>query len=527
MKNLPFLLLALTALSGWQCTKKKPVFQPPIPALDIPYATYEFAAEEGALINRPSGTQIIVPPDALTDEDGNLVKGKVALKYRELHGAMDAFAAGVSLEYDSAGTNYLFQTAGMIDISAQQGDRKLSVASGKEIDITFASHQKGDDYNFYEWDEKAGKWIFKREARPAKPNTAKKRMKDSLELVRAVNPKDLMILHFGEALDVYFNYQYSKVYDKNLQANFRRLLDTYGISVYENLNINTPVKLGKKSYYPAYTLVWQKLEDIQLPRWLNEQLGYNRSSDSDTYEYFYITSAADMQKDGSYKLSFQRHKTKQVRQSVTEYDTTWQVNSRTKQRRVGKIESRTVQRWKTVYENKLVNKFSFRARPYMRISEFLRRKPDNLSKEYEQLVQTINDQSRKIDEIAEVFRPVSISKFGVFNFDKIMKLPGAVEIMADFRLQQEQPEKIYYINVEQSIVVERTKDNWKNIYLAPGQTTHIFAVMPDYSIAYFPVEEWRKLDWHRLQQTKNHTFSLKKDSNPVKTREELKKVLQM
>ncbi len=234
-----------------------------------------------------------------------------------------------------------------------------------------------------------------------------------------------------------------------------------------------------------------------------------------------------MQKDGSYKLNIQCRKTKQVRHSFTKYDTTWQVHLRTKQRRVGKIEQRTVYGRKTVYEDKVVNKFSFRAHPYMRISEFLRRKPDNLFKEYEQLVQTVNDQSRKIDEIAEVFRPVSISKFGVFNFDKIMKLPGAVEIMADFRLQQEQPEKIYYINVEQSTVVERTKDNWKNIYLAPEQTRHIFAVMPDYSIAYFPVEEWLKLDWYRLQQTKNHTFSLKKDSNPIKTRKELKKALQM
>lgn len=526
MKNLPFLLLALAALSGWQCTEKKQAFQPPIPALDIPYTTYEFAAEEGALINHPSGTQIIVPPDALTDEDGNLVKGKVVLKYRELHGAIDAFAAGAPLEYDSAGTTYQFQTAGMMDISAQQGDRELSVASGKEIDITFASYQKGDDYSFYEWDEKAGKWVFKREARPAKPNAAKKRMKDSLESVRAVNPKDLMILHFGEALDVYFNYQYNKVYDKNLQANFRRLLDTYGMSVYENLKVNAPVKLGKKSYYPAYTLVWQKLEDIQPPQWLSEQLGYT-SSNSDTNEYFHLTSTADMQKDGSYKLSIQRRKTKQVRQSFTEYDTTWQVNSRTKQRRVGKIEPRTVYRWKTVYENKVMNTFSFRARPYMRISEFLRRKPDNLSKEYEQLVQTMNEQSRKIDEIAEVFRPVSISNFGIFNFDKIMKLPGAVEIMADFRLQQEQPEKIYYINVEQSTKIELTRDKWKDIYIAPGQTTHIFAVMPDYSIAYFPVEEWRKLDWYSLLQTKNYTFRLQSSDSPITTREQLKKVLQM
>ncbi len=110
--------------------------------------------------------------------------------------------------------------------------------------------------------KQASGYLNKREARAVKPDTTKKRMKDSPESVHAVNPKDLMILHFGEALVVYFNYQYNKVYDKNLQANFRRLPDTYGISVYENLDINTPVKLGKKSYYPAYTLVWQKLEDV-------------------------------------------------------------------------------------------------------------------------------------------------------------------------------------------------------------------------------------------------------------------------
>ncbi|WP_448518837.1 hypothetical protein [Rhodoflexus sp.] len=526
MKNYCLILLTLAALCGWQCSPKKKGFTPPIPALDVPHAFYQFVAEEGALIKHPTGTQIVIQPNSLVDEDGNLVKGQVTLKYCELHGALDAFAAGAPLDYDSAGTTYQFKTAGMMDISAQQGEQALSIAPGKEIDVNFASFQAGDEFNFYYWDEQTGRWVFQKGATAAKPNPAKKRMADSLRLVRAVDPKNLMVLHFGEALDVYFNDNYQKVNDKNMQSNFRRLLATYNLTVYENLKINTPVKLGKKSYYPAYSLVWEKLEEVQPPAWLNENEGY-ASEGEDVDIYFNLHSKAELQKDGSYKLTIQRRKTKKVRKDVTVYDTTWQTNRRTGARRISKINPRAVSLWEYAYTDRVVNSFSFRARPYMRISEFLRRKPDQFSEEYARLTEEIDKQSRKMDEIAEVFRQVNISKFGYYNFDLIMKLPGATEIRADFRINGEQPAMVYYISTANSTKVELTKDKWDKIMLAPDPTLRIFAIMPDYSLAYYPPEEWKKLDWYSLSQKKSHTFVLKNDRSLLQTREDLKKILQM
>lgn len=525
MKKFMLPLSAMIMLTCWQCSPKKKNFEPPIRSLDMPYNSYQFIAEEGALINHPTGTQIIIQPHSLVDESGNLVTGPVTLTYRELHGALDAFSAGAPLTYDSAGATYYFQTAGMMYISAQQGDKALSIAPNKEIDINFASFQQGDDFNFYAWDEQTGRWVFQKGATAAKPNPVKKRMTDSLQAVRPIDPQNLMVLHFGEALDVYFNYNYQKVNDKNMQANFRRLLATYNLKVYDNLKVNAPVKLGK-SFYPAYSLVWEKSEDINPPAWLNSNEGFVRE-DENTNIYFNLRSKAELQKDGSYKLTIQRLKTKTVKKSTTVYDTTWQVNRRTGARRVGKITPRTVERWENAYSNRIVNSFSFRARPYMRISEFLRRKPEQITEEYRQLTAAIDEQSRKMDEVAEVFRAISIQKFGYFNFDKIMKLPGAIEIMADFRINGEQPEKIIYLSTANATKIELGKEEWKNMYIAPDPTTRIFTVMPDYSLAYFPPEEWDKLDWYSLRRSKRYTFSLKKDRNPVKTREDLKNILQM
>ncbi len=116
-----------------------------------------------------SGSKITVPPAAFVDNKGELVNGEVDIKYREFHDFIDFFLSGIPMEYDSAGVNYVLESAGMIEIFAEQNGIRLNVAPGKEINVELVSEisvpvadrEKVPAYNIYKLDEKKRNWVYK------------------------------------------------------------------------------------------------------------------------------------------------------------------------------------------------------------------------------------------------------------------------------------------------------------------------------------------------------------------------------
>jgi hypothetical protein len=525
IKILAAVLLTLAVSAGiyyWQMPRIQ-AFAPPIPALDPVYADYEFDAEKGATFSYPSGSRISFPPNVLIDEDGHRVSGRVQVKYRELHTVLDVVTSGVPLEYDSAGGKYHLQTAGMFDIKVFQGEKKLQIAPDEKVNVCFASFEKGDQYSFYEFDPAQNNWVFQKAPEAAEPNSEKIRLLDSLN--NLARPKNLMVLHFGEALDIYVGYNYEKATNELIQKQFRQILKSYQLAYTEQIKLIDPVKMGR-AYYPAYSLVWERLDSLEFPTWVGKNRGEYTRNDKET-AWTFQKASVQAASDSTYRIVVQEFVEKSKFVSETVQDTTYLVNKKTKKKKQvikERIETKTIDMPRT-----LLRSFSFLVKPYMRISDFFRQKPEKYSEEYAKALEQIAEQSKKIDALADVFRTASLSKLGMYNYDYMSKMPDAVLVKADFELEtgKEKADMVYYISAEKKAVIKYPPHDWDKVRLQADPSVRIFAILPDMSIAFYDPKEWAQLDLESLRKSGKFDFKLKTDKNPLKTQADMKAALSM
>lgn len=136
----------------------KPCVNPPLAEINVPTTIYKVNAEKGATLEFKTGSKITIPKNSFVDGNGKLVKGDVELHYREFHDPVDFFVAGIPMTYDSAGVRYHFESAGMMEMNAYQGNEKLAVAPEKSINIALASNYSGTKYNLYKLDTAVNNW---------------------------------------------------------------------------------------------------------------------------------------------------------------------------------------------------------------------------------------------------------------------------------------------------------------------------------------------------------------------------------
>ena len=132
---------------------------PPLAQANIATDSYIVDADSATTIDYTSGSKISIPAGAFRDEKGNAVKGKVQLKYREFHDQKDIFLSGIPMVYDSAGNKYVFESAGMMEITAYQDGKSLSTNPGKTIRVDMISNTPEDRYNTYYLDTVEKKWV--------------------------------------------------------------------------------------------------------------------------------------------------------------------------------------------------------------------------------------------------------------------------------------------------------------------------------------------------------------------------------
>jgi hypothetical protein len=164
-RSVSIIACALATLMFQQCSTSQSAdefINRPFDNIDVSNNTFELDASEAKTFRLPNGTSIAIPADAFADENGNPVKGKVKINYREFHDAAAIIASGIPMTYDSAGVKGKFETAGMFEIKgATAGGKPIFVAKGKGIQVNIASFAQGDDYNFYFLDPSTGTWAYR------------------------------------------------------------------------------------------------------------------------------------------------------------------------------------------------------------------------------------------------------------------------------------------------------------------------------------------------------------------------------
>lgn len=117
-------------------------------------------ATKGGMFMNENGSMIYVPGNAFLDSAGNVVSGNVELRYREFHDVAKIFMAGIPMTYDSAGVQYNFESAGMIEISAWQNGKPLKTNPDSLIHVAMISNTAEERFNTYYLDTAAKAWKY-------------------------------------------------------------------------------------------------------------------------------------------------------------------------------------------------------------------------------------------------------------------------------------------------------------------------------------------------------------------------------
>jgi hypothetical protein len=137
---------------------KKTFISPPSQKLNVPYNSYKVNSAKGGEIAHHTRSKIKVPKNAFVNKAGQEIVGDVEIQYREFHDQADIIASGIPMTYDSAGTQYTFESAGMFDVKGYQNGEEVYLKQGKPITVELASRYTDDSYNQYYLDTIAQNW---------------------------------------------------------------------------------------------------------------------------------------------------------------------------------------------------------------------------------------------------------------------------------------------------------------------------------------------------------------------------------
>ena len=139
----------------------KSFIKPPMPQLNVPYEKFTYDAEIGDTLFTKNGSIIIFPKNAVLNNKGQIVTGKIEIRTREFNDPLDYYMAGIPMTYDSAGVKYTFISSGMIDIKAYQNNELLFVNPNAKPQLNLVSTNKETNTNLYILDTATGQWINK------------------------------------------------------------------------------------------------------------------------------------------------------------------------------------------------------------------------------------------------------------------------------------------------------------------------------------------------------------------------------
>lgn len=179
--------------------------KPPFLERDIEQEVFEIDAQKDEEIISESGSKLKIYKNTIVGADGKVVKGKVKIEYRDFHNPLDVYLSGIPMEYDSAGTKYIFETAGMFELKAYQNEKQLKLKSGDKIEVELVSTSNEPEFNFYNFDESTGVWT--NENQPMQittvaKNEPKTELKEKLDTKGLIKPFVQNIKNYAFDVDV-------------------------------------------------------------------------------------------------------------------------------------------------------------------------------------------------------------------------------------------------------------------------------------------------------------------------------------
>ncbi len=152
MKNFIYTFLLLPLFLVSQTNTKG------IPSRDIAFKTFTINPNSCNGFQCTSGSLIYVPNNAFTLEDGNACDGTIIIKYREFHSQTDMFYARINMLFADGKVYRILESAGMFEIQAWCGTKKLILQEGKQIQVRMKTRRNVAGLMSFIYDAEKNTW---------------------------------------------------------------------------------------------------------------------------------------------------------------------------------------------------------------------------------------------------------------------------------------------------------------------------------------------------------------------------------
>lgn len=133
--------------------------RPLMPAIDKAREHHVVDANAPIAFVASDGTKVCIPANSLVDSNGLPITGAVDISYRSFHEAYEIVASGIPMHVQSNGAVEHFETAGMYELYASQNGEPVSLAAGATIALERPEGPSLDE-DFVGWrlNEADGTW---------------------------------------------------------------------------------------------------------------------------------------------------------------------------------------------------------------------------------------------------------------------------------------------------------------------------------------------------------------------------------
>jgi len=394
---------------------------PPLKNIDIPYTTYKVNVQQGATLDFETGSTITIPKNAFADTNGKLLKGEVEIKYREFHDPVDFLISGIPMTYDSAGVQYHFESAGMMEILAYQNGQPVNMVADKSINVELASKDESSKFNLYKFDTIKNDWscigkdkVVKKIETPVNSNTNSV-SKETKEVITKIETKKIEIKK-----------------EKEIQiAEIPKL----------TIEPQKPKKMSVEKFSNNIDVDYKDFPELAVFKGVNWEIGdENKSYDAAKHKYINNT----VWESASLKEGPQKGKNFILK-----------LNKGPKEEKLvvypvfeGKNYDVAVKKYEEKFAeyNKILEK---RTKEEKRIEQEYNKKLAQLKKEQEEAELAWKKQQeeafKKMNSEEKIYRTFSVNNFGVYNCDNPMKYPKGTITNAE--LLNDKNKKIFCYNV--------------------------------------------------------------------------------
>jgi hypothetical protein len=482
---------------------------PPMKDVQIPFEKFSMDSRKGGVISSVSGSKIVIPSNSFMDANGEIIEGKVEVRYREFRDPVDFFLSGIPMAYDSAASRYQLESAGMLEITAYQNDRPLKIAADKKIEIQMASDYEGAQYNLYELDTVGGNWVYKGKDRVEKRgNQVAIKSGWTREIVR----NDTVIASYafdGE------NFKQYSLEQENIKKEIASIEKTKPVKpvkakaeryrfdvdvdpkefpeMYEYKNLLFEVGPENKTFNQSlYNIEWDDVVMSYGKSGVNYNLAFTKAGKTKTFTVYPVYEGKDSAGVMNiYKAKFKEYETKLKGRKEEE-------------KRIQQENARKLEEWKKEQKRQ-------------------QEEWDNQQKAWEQKDEAWMKSNSALNT-ASVIRIFSISNFGIYNSDAPVQYRDRVVIAANFTSGKDTfYGDIFHIDKSRNTLLKIYNyqgNNAKVSYSASSRNV-LFAVLDGKTIVRFDEKDFGSIP----NGVSKYNFILREAKQKFNTPAEVKKFL--